>query len=151
MTAVRTYLPWVLALYIAFVFIQSLFFKFTDSPETIHIFMTIGAWLGIELFSNYGAYAVGTVELIASILLFIPRTQVIGAALALGVMTGAIFFHLFSPLGVVVGNVEMGVEADGGLLFGLACGVWVASALILWLRRDRVEELLSVLFSRKAA
>lgn len=151
MSAVRTYLPWVLAVYIAFVFIQSLFFKFTNAPETVHIFTTIGMWLGIELFSNYGAYVVGAVELVASILLFVPRTQVVGAALALGVMTGAIFFHLVSPLGVVVGNAEMGVEADGGLLFGMACGVWVAGAIILWLRRDRVVELLPFLASRNAA
>ena len=29
---------WILTLFVAFVFIQSLFFKFTGSPETVYIF-----------------------------------------------------------------------------------------------------------------
>ena len=141
MQAVRTYLPWALALYIAFVFVQSLFFKFTNSPETVHIFTTIGTWLGIDLFSKYGGYAVGTAELIASVLLLVPRTQPLGALLAFAIISGAIFFHLVSPLGVVVGNKELGVEPDGGTLFILACGVWVASVLILYLRRQQLREM----------
>lgn len=145
MRTVRTYLPWILALWIAFVFIQSLFFKFADAPETVHIFTTIGTWLGMEWFANYGGYIVGTVELIASILLFIPPTQVIGAALAIGVMTGAIFFHLVSPLGVVVVNEAMGVESDGGTLFIMACSVWIAGWIILFLRWDKVVRLLPFL------
>jgi len=142
MTAIRTYLPWALALYIVVVFVQSLFFKFANSPETVHIFTTIGAWLGIDLFSKYGGYAVGIAELIASVLLLVPRTQPLGALLALGIISGAIFFHLASPLGVVVGNKEMGVASDGGLLFGLACGVWISSILILFLRREQLKALL---------
>ena len=43
-------------------------------------------------------------------------------------MTGAIIFHLFTPLGVVVLD-------DGGLLFANAVAVWVAAAAILYLRR----------------
>jgi hypothetical protein len=27
---------------------------------------------------------------------------------------------------------------DGGLLFGMACGVWLASAALIWLNRDLV-------------
>lgn len=142
MASIRTFLPWVLAVYIAVVFVQSLFFKFSNSPETVHIFATIGNWLGLEVFSKYGGYAVGTAELIASILLLVPRTQWLGALLALGIISGAIFFHLFSPLGIVVGNPEIGVEPDGGLLFILACGVWLASVLILILRREQLKGLL---------
>ena len=51
----------------------------------------------------------------------------LGAALAVGVMSGAIFFHL-TKLGVVVNN-------DGGSLFVLAVVVWVCSAFVLWLYR----------------
>lgn len=29
---------WILTLFVAFVFVQSLFFKFTGSPETVYIF-----------------------------------------------------------------------------------------------------------------
>ena len=40
----RRFLAGALSLYVAFVFIQSLFFKFTDSPETQYIFGTLDAW-----------------------------------------------------------------------------------------------------------
>ncbi len=139
MNSVRTFLPWVLAAYIVVVFVQSLFFKFSNSPETQHIFTTVGTWLGIDLFSKYGGYVIGAAELVASIMLIIPATQALGALLALGIISGAIFFHVFSPLGVVVANPATGVESDGGLLFYLACGVWVAAALILILRWGQLK------------
>ena len=67
-----TYLPWILAVFIAMIFVQSLFFKFSNSFETQHIFSTIGAWMAdigfpqglANGFAAYGGYAVGTVELI---------------------------------------------------------------------------------------
>ena len=39
-------------------------------------------------------------EIAASTLVVIPATRVFGAAFALGIMSGAIFFHLVSPLGI---------------------------------------------------
>lgn len=135
-----------LSLYIAFVFVQSLFFKFADSPETQYIFGTLDAWAGglgfPGLFARRGPfsqYVVGSAELVASALLLLAlvtgRTllQVLGAALSLGVISGAIFFHLFTPLGVQVRNTDGSL--DGGKLFALACGVWIAAALLLWLNR----------------
>lgn len=143
----------VLSAYIAFVFVQSLFFKFTDSPETQYIFGTLDAWgagLGFPgLFAPDGIfsqYVVGTAELVASVALVLglalrlPLLQAAGAALGIGVISGAIFFHLFTPLGVAV--VDADGTSDGGLLFAMACGVWVASAAILFLRRDVVLALL---------
>lgn len=138
-------LKWVLSIFIAFVFIQSLFFKFTGSPETDFIFGTLGEWSGLAWFGKYGAYMVGIVELIASILLF-TRLHALGAFLAICTMTGAIFFHLFTPIGVaqpafdeagkVVGN-------DGGTLFVMACLVWVSAAFLLYQSkkgdRERVD------------
>lgn len=140
-----------LSLYIAFVFIQSLFFKFADSPETQYIFGTLDAWAGSlgapGLFSPKGLfsqYVVGSVELVASLLLlaglFTGRAwlQVAGAVPALGVISGAIFFHLFTPLGVQVRNTDGSL--DGGALFALACGVWIASTLLLWMNRALLRE-----------
>lgn len=142
---IRTTALWVLTLYVAFVFIQSLFFKFTDSPETQYIFNTLNAWgaeLGFPgLFAHNGIfsqYVVGTAELMASAALLagaIGRKPLIhgaGALLSIGVISGAIFFHLFTPLGVQVLNTDG--TLDGGELFALACGVWFASVAILWLR-----------------
>jgi hypothetical protein len=71
---------------------------------------------------------VGTTELIASILLLVPATQVLGAALSFCIITGAIFFHLVSPLGV-------DPYGDGGELFKMAVTVWFASVGILLIRR----------------
>ena len=150
---VRRYLPVALTLYIAFVFIQSLFFKFADSPETQYIFGTLDAWgasLGWPgLFARSGIfsqYVVGTAELIASGILLLALTtrlawlRPFGALMSLGVISGAIFFHLFTPLGVSVLNTDG--TRDGGQLFALACGVWVAAALLIWSSRSTIAALL---------
>lgn len=142
----------VLTLYIAFVFIQSLFFKFSNSPETQYIFGTLDAWggsLGLPgLFAPRGIfsqYVVGSAELVASALLLTALVtgrallQAAGAALSLAVISGAIFFHLFTPLGVQVRNTDGSL--DGGELFALACGVWLAAALLLWLNRAALRAL----------
>jgi uncharacterized membrane protein YphA (DoxX/SURF4 family) len=129
---VRTILLWALSAYIALVFVQSLFFKFTGAPESIYIFSTLRDWSGIGLFEPAGRWIIGLSELTASILLFVPRARIFGAALAIGIMTGAIFFHLFSPIGVVI-------LGDGGELFTLACGVWISGWVILFLSRDEIR------------
>lgn len=145
----RKYLPTLLTLYIAFVFIQSLFFKFTDSPETQYIFGTLDAWAATfglgGVFAHGGIfsqYVVGSAELVASVMLLaalapgLRRLRPLGALLSMSVISGAIFFHLFTPLGVSVLNADG--TRDGGQLFALACGVWVAAALLLFLSRDVV-------------
>src|SRR4051794_13066801 len=131
----RKHLPTVLSLWIAFVFVQSLFFKFSNSLETQHIFGTLDAWgasLGFPgLFAPSGIfsqYVIGSAELVASSLLLLsllPRLRILrpfGAAVSVAVISGAILFHLFTPLGVVI-------DGDGGLLFGMACSVF-ASGLV---------------------
>ncbi len=140
---------WLLTAYVAFVFIQSLFFKFTNSPETVYIFQAkLDPWAASLGFPGvfapggiFSAKVVGSFELIASILLLAGAAlssqravQVLGAAMGLGVISGAIFFHLFTPLGVAVVNTDG--SSDGGQLFMLACGVWLACAALLWLRRE---------------
>jgi len=139
------YLPWALAIFVAFVFVQSLFFKFANSFETQHIFGTIGSWMtdiGVpgffaSGFAEYGGYVIGTIELVASILILWRVTQIIGAALGFCVISGAIFFHLFTPLGVSVVINEAG-DKDGGQLFAMAVAVWFACAFIIWLRRKQL-------------
>lgn len=136
---------WVLPLYIAFVFLQSLFFKFSGSEETVIIFNTIGTWMldiGLpqgfaEGFSNYGGTVTGIAELIAAILVLIPATRVWGAVAGLMVMSGAIFFHLFTPLGVVR-VVDAAGNTDGGVLFFMACGVWLSSLALLYIDRQKL-------------
>ena len=45
MASIKRHVPTVLTLFISFVFIQSLFFKFADAPETQHIFNTLNDWV----------------------------------------------------------------------------------------------------------
>jgi hypothetical protein len=142
MALVRRYLPFLLSTYIAFVFVQSLFFKFTGSKESIYIFSTLRDWTGIGLFEPAGRWIIGLSELLASILLFMPRMRMFGATLAIGIMTGAIFFHLFSPLGI-------DVLGDHGLLFTMACGVWVSGWLILAMHAEEVRELVAWFFGSR--
>lgn len=152
-----------LTLFVCFVFVQSLFFKFTRSPETIYIFEAKlepwGASLGFPgLFAPGGIFSatvVGSLELLASVLLLaglssaaLRGLQVLGAALGLGVISGAIFFHLFTPLGIAVLNTDG--STDGGELFALACGVWLCCALLLLLRREVWQPWLARLAGRQA-
>ena len=114
---------WVLQLVVAAILLQTLFFKFTGAPESVYIFSTLGA-------EPWGRIGSGVVELVAAILVLVPATTTIGAALAMGVMAGAIMSHL-----TVLG---LEVRGDGGLLFGLALTVFVASGVILLLRRGEI-------------
>ena len=114
---------WALQLAAAGILLQTLFFKFTGSEESVYIFTT----LGVE---PWGRIATGVIELIASVLLLVPVTAPIGAAVAIGVMAGAILSHL-TFLGIEV-------KGDGGLLFGLALFVLLSSAVVLTLRRTQV-------------
>ncbi|EEY37189.1 hypothetical protein ACEQ4U_001918 [Vibrio mimicus] len=120
------------AAFIAFVFVQSLFYKFSGSYETQFIFKTLGGWSGFTWFGDWGAYLIGSAELVASILLF-TRWHGLGALMAVGIMSGAIFFHLFTPLGVVMPEFNEAGEMvgnDGGLLFVMACLVWLSGAFL---------------------
>ena len=120
------------AAFIAFVFVQSLFFKFTGSYETDHIFGTLATWSGLSWFGIYGGYIIGIAELIAAILLF-TSWHGLGAIMSVGIMSGAIFFHLFTPLGIPMPEFNAAGEIvgdDGGLLFGMACLVWLCGAFL---------------------
>ena len=114
---------WALQLTTAGILLQTLFFKFTGSAESVYIFTTVGA----EPFGRIGS---GVVELIAAILLLIPATVVFGAGIALAVITGAILSHL-----TILGIEVLG---DGGLLFGLAIYIFLASLIMLFLHRREI-------------
>ena len=107
----------------AVILAQTLFFKFTAAPESVYIFDKVG--LGA-----LGRIGSGIAELIAVILLLIPGTVWLGAALALAVMGGAIMSHL-TVLGIVVMD-------DHGLLFGLALTVALCSATLLLIHRRSI-------------
>lgn len=114
---------WVCRIAAAAILLQTLFFKFTAAPESVYIFTRVHA-------EPWGRIGSGLVELIAAVLILIPRTIWAGALLALGVMAGAIVSHL-----TVLGIEVMG---DGGLLFALALIVFCTSAVALVLHRTQI-------------
>ena len=118
----------IIAVIASLVLLQTLYFKFTAHPDSVYIF----SQLGVE---PWGRIILGVLELITGILLLIPRTTLIGALLGLGLITGAIFSHIFI-LGIVVNN-------DGGNLFMLAVMVFIACLLVIVLRADELQALKS--------
>ncbi|MEP7164364.1 MAG: DoxX family membrane protein [Ferruginibacter sp.] len=112
---------WALRLVAAIIMLQTLYFKFSASEESVYIFTTVGM-------EPWGRIASGIVELIASILIIYPRTTWLGAVLGMGVMSGALFFHL-TKLGLVVKN-------DGGQLFIYALLVFLSCFGLLLIYRN---------------
>ena len=113
----KKYFPLILRIAVAVILLQTLRFKFTAHPESVYIFSKVGL-------EPYGRIIIGSLELIAAILLLIPKTVWIGALLTIGVIGGAIFMHL-TILGINVQN-------DGGLLFITAVVTFVLSLMILF-------------------
>ena len=114
---------WTFQIIAAAILFQTLFFKFTAAEESVYIFTKLGA-------EPWGRIGSGIAELIAAGLLLSGRFSIYGAAMAMGVMAGAIGSHL-TKLGIVV-------KDDGGLLFALAWTVFLSSALVVWLRRSEI-------------
>lgn len=152
-TRIHTAISWIIVLWICKVFLSSLPYKFSGHPDTLHIFSTIGAWISNtisldlgQFFTQYGAIAVGSAELFVSLLLLSPvvfyirskisgnekpllraKMHTLGGLMASGVMTGAVFFHLITPLGVVV--LHEG-KSDGGSLFMAAVSIIILGLVL---------------------
>jgi hypothetical protein len=120
----QTRVSWVLQVAAAVIMGQTLFFKFSGAPEPIYIFTTLGA-------EPYGRWLAGVSELVAVVLLLWPVMAGVGALLGVGVMSGALLAHLTTKLGIEV-------LGDGGLLFSLGVVVWVACAVIVFIRRNQL-------------
>lgn len=153
--------------WISKVFVTSLFYKFGNSPDTIYIFSTIGNWLGGFLgtsvgvfFSLYAAKIIGSLELVASILLLSSSIGILlsrftscyskeryfcgfalGGLLSVKLMFGAIFFHLFSPLGI---EVLHNGQSDGGSLFYAAVSIFILGGLLFFIYKKYLIKLICV-------
>ena len=118
-------ISWLLRIVAAIILLQTLFFKFTGSKESVELFTKL---VGNE-YETYVRIGTGFVELIASILLLIPRTAFVGALLGIGLMTGAVLSHL-----LVIGIQSQG---DGGQLFLYAILVFVCCSLTLLIEKQQ--------------
>lgn len=144
MSRLKAWWPHIIAIIASLVFLDSLRYKFTNAVETQVIFGRLDAWAASfgagGLFAQTGLfsqYVIGSAELVASTCLLIGihpalrRFQAIGALIGFAVMSGAVNFHLWTPLGIDPNN-------DGGGLFMMACFVWVTSVVLIVIRRNEL-------------
>ncbi len=125
--------PWILRILAAVILLQTLFFKFSGAKESVYIFTTVGM-------EPWGRIGSGIIELIAAVLILVPRTTAFGALMGAGLMAGAIFFHL-TKLGLVVMD-------DGGQLFIYALLVFISCIALLIIYRNDLLVTISRLFSK---
>ena len=107
-------LLWALRLVAAYIMLQTLYFKFTGHEQSVRLFTQLGM-------EPQGRIVTGVFELIASILILYPRTTGYGATLGMGLMAGAIFFHV----------TKLGLDFDGDYLLFIYAVVAFLSCLIL--------------------
>ncbi|CAM1340787.1 DoxX family protein [Tenacibaculum amylolyticum] len=119
------HIPLLLKLIAAIIMLQTLFFKFSGAPESVELFTKIAG--EHEKFMRIGT---GILELIASILLFVPRKTWLGAFLTIGLMGGAIMSHL-TIIGIQHNN-------DGGALFIMAIITLLSGIGLLYLNRKDI-------------
>jgi uncharacterized membrane protein YphA (DoxX/SURF4 family) len=119
----KNLLLWTLRIVPALILFQTLYFKFSASPESVFIFST----LGIEPVGRIGS---GIGELIAGLLILIPTLTFFGAAIGFGTMLVAVASHLF-VLGIEV-------QEDGGLLFSLALIVLIFCGILMVVFRNQL-------------
>jgi uncharacterized membrane protein YphA (DoxX/SURF4 family) len=124
----RNVFLWVLRLLAALVLMQTLYFKFTAHPQSVRLFTILGM-------EPWGRIGTGVLELIASLLILYPRTTRYGAVLGLGVMSGALFFHL----------TKLGIIFDGdAVLFIYALIVFVCCAILVFFYRKELMSRLHI-------
>lgn len=123
LTMKRSHILLILRIAVAIILIQTLRFKFTAHPDSVYIFQTVGL-------EPYGRIGIGILELIAGLLILVPKTVWAGALLTSGLISGAIFMHL-SKLGIEV-------RGDGGVLFITAVITLILAAIILYNYRKEI-------------
>lgn len=119
---VKLFIYWGARLVAALILVQTLFYKFSGSAESVYIFSTVGM-------EPWGRIGIGILELIASVLLVITSVSWLGALLSFVLMLGAIGMHL-TLLGIEI-------QDDGGQLFIMAVVVVVCSMFVLWTDREK--------------
>ena len=125
---------WIGACYIAFIFLWYEQYKLLGDEGSVQLFTILTDWLGLGGYESAMRIGVGLCEIIASAFILVPAVQGLGAVGAFLLMTGAIFFHLVTPLGVDPYN-------DGGVLFKEACSVWISALVIIWWQRHQIASI----------
>lgn len=130
-------LAWGAAIWIAWEFLWYEQYKLTGNPGSIEgVFQPLATWFGIPAHEKPIRLGVATMEIIASLLVLIPRTRLFGGLLAMGLMGGAIFFHTIGPIGI-------DPYGDGGRLFKEACFTFAMACLVVFAHRDELRALVA--------
>ena len=93
MDRIHRLLTWPAAFYIAGILLWYEQYKLTGNPGSVWLFTVLSDWLHIHGYEKPFRLFVASMEIAASLLVLVPYSRMWGAALALGVMSGAIFFH----------------------------------------------------------
>ncbi len=121
---------WALRVIAAIILLQTLYFKFTAQKESVELFTILGM-------EPWGRIGTGIAELIAAGLILIPRTTLIGALMGLGLMMGAIFFHL----------TKLGINFGGdAILFSYAVITFICCLGLVIIYRKNIPQLLKLKF-----
>ena len=134
-------LAWPAAIWIAYVLLWYEQYKLTGNEGSVHLFTILSEWLGTPGGEKPFRLFVAILEIFCAVFVLIPRTRMIGAALSLGTMGGAIFFHVASPLGI-------DPYGDGGQLFKEAVFTFAMAAFVLYAHREEARALAGSLRSR---
>ncbi len=134
-------LAWPAAIWIAYELTWYQQFKLTGNEGSVYLFTILSDWLGTPGGEKPFRLTVAILEIFCAVLVLIPRTRMVGAALSLGTMSGAIFFHTVSPLGI-------DPYGDGGGLFKEAVFTWFMAAFVLFAHRAEAFALLGWLRGR---
>ena len=125
---------WLGVLYIAFILLWYEQYKLFGAQGSVDLFTTLTDWLGFHGHEKLMRIGVGSCEIIASLVILAPPVQGLGAIGALMLMSGAMFFHLVTPLGT-------DPYGDGGILFKEACSVWTTAWVVLFWQREQVANI----------
>lgn len=125
---------------VAIILLQTLWFKFGIGGEVaLNQSKELFASLTQSLFGSAALepafrIGVGILELIASVLVLMPKTSLWGALLASGLMLGALVAHVFF--------IGISFQGDGGQLMILAVIVLVCSVKIIWDEQETFSKIL---------
>jgi hypothetical protein len=84
--------------------------------------------MGVEPF---GRISLGVIELIISICILIPKTKYAAIVMSIVIVLGALMSHIFI-LGIIV-------NGDNGLLFSLACLIFLLSIILFIYHYEEIK------------
>ena len=106
-------LLWCVQAFLAFVFFSAAWAKLVGNPEMVALFTAVGS-------GQWFRYVTGILELTGAVLIVVPRTRRVGAALLATVMLGAITVHVFI--------LHVPLTTPGILFLMSGCVVWGTTA-----------------------